>query len=93
MKKLQRDLNIETRIASMVFEAKDPEMNSLGYTLFEDYVKSFKHFIRFKRDFIDTRPKDYSVRHVRDKLYQIAKVIEKNRRYGHKDTGEHVQVT
>ena len=81
MKKIKRDTQIEEKVERMIF-ANDPEMINLGLVLFQNYIKSFKHFIKFKRDYIDTKPKTYKVRNVRDKLYEIAKNVEKERRLG-----------
>lgn len=81
MKKIKRDTQIEGKIEKMIF-SEDPEMINLGLVLFQDYTKSFKHFIKFKRDYIDTKPKTYKVRNIRDKLYGIAKNVEKERRFG-----------
>ncbi len=81
MKKIKRDTQIEEKVERMIF-TNDPEMINLGLVLFQDYIKSFKHFIKFKRDYIDIRPKTYKVRNIRDKLYEIAKNIEKERRLG-----------
>ena len=83
MKKIKRDTQVEAKVERMVF-ADDPEMINLGMILFQDYIKSFKHFIKFKRDYIDIKPKTYKVRNIRDKLYGIAKHVEKERRSGSK---------